>query len=141
MHSNIQKHGRQVLPFHSKAIISRQKSTQLNQNPYKDGHDGEPLVISGISGRFPRSHNFEEFKINLYSGVDMVQEQERFVSERLPRRVGCMYDLDKFDAGFFGIVPKLADNMDPEQRMLLEATFEAILDSGLSADSRNYRYN
>ena len=129
----MQKHGRQVLPFHSKAVIIRQKSTKLDQNSFKkEGNDGEPLVISGISGRFPRSHNFEEFKSNLYNGVDMVQEQERFVSERLPRRVGCMQDLDKFDAGFFGIVPKLADNMEPEQRMLLEATFEAILDSGLS---------
>ena len=102
--------------------------------------DRDPLVISGISGRFPHSRNFEEFKTNLYHGVDMVTEQERFISERLPRRAGFMFDLDKFDAGFFGIIPKLAESMDPEQRMLLEVTFEAILDSGLSFDSARYNF-
>lgn len=30
------------------------------------------VVISGISGRFPKSDSVEEFKQNLYNGVDMV---------------------------------------------------------------------
>ena len=30
------------------------------------------IVISGISGRFPSSRNLDEFKKNLYEGVDMV---------------------------------------------------------------------
>lgn len=38
---------------------------------------GEEVVISGISGRFPESDSVEEFKENLFSGVDMVTEDDR----------------------------------------------------------------
>ena len=34
------------------------------------------IVISGMSGRFPSSRNVEEFKQNLYGGVDMVTNSE-----------------------------------------------------------------
>jgi acyl transferase domain-containing protein len=48
----------------------------------------------------------------------------------LPRRLGKLKDLSKFDAGFFGVSPKQANLMDPQQRLLLEVVYEAILDSG-----------
>ena len=35
------------------------------------GHEPE-VVISGISGRFPSSDSIQEFKDNLFNGVDMV---------------------------------------------------------------------
>lgn len=35
-------------------------------------NDDPDIVISGISGRFPSSDSVEEFKQNLYNGVDMV---------------------------------------------------------------------
>lgn len=35
------------------------------------------VVISGISGRFPESDSMEEFKNNLFAGVDMVTEDDR----------------------------------------------------------------
>jgi len=48
----------------------------------------------------------------------------------MPKRCGKLKDLTKFDASFFGIPPKLASTMDPQLRMLLEVTYEALLDSG-----------
>lgn len=39
-------------------------------------------------------------------------------------------DTTKFDASFFGIHPKLANNCDPMMGLLLEASFEAVLDAG-----------
>ena len=36
----------------------------------------DDIVISGMSGRFPSSRNVEEFKQNLYGGVDMVTNSE-----------------------------------------------------------------
>ena len=36
----------------------------------------DDIVISGMSGRFPASRNLEEFKQNLYGGVDMVTQSE-----------------------------------------------------------------
>jgi len=48
----------------------------------------------------------------------------------MPRRCGKLKDLTKFDASFFGVHPKQANAMDPQLRMLLEVTYEALLDSG-----------
>ena len=39
--------------------------------------------------------------------------------------------IDMFDAGFFGILPREADRMDPQQRLTLEVAMEAIDDAGL----------
>ncbi|XP_008484342.1 fatty acid synthase-like, partial [Diaphorina citri] len=36
-----------------------------------------PVVISGISGRFPESSDCDEFKRNLYNGVDMISNDNR----------------------------------------------------------------
>jgi len=48
----------------------------------------------------------------------------------MPKRCGKLKDLTKFDASFFGVHPKQANAMDPQLRMLLEVTYEALLDSG-----------
>ena len=49
----------------------------------------------------------------------------------LPKRNGKIPDISSFDADFFGVAPKQADCMDPQLRLLLEATYEAIVDSGM----------
>jgi len=48
----------------------------------------------------------------------------------VPKRFGKLKDLTRFDASFFGVYPKQASVMDPQLRMLLEVTYEAIVDSG-----------
>jgi len=48
----------------------------------------------------------------------------------LPKRSGKLKNLTKFDASFFGVHPKQANAMDPQLRILLEVTYEALLDSG-----------
>lgn len=45
------------------------------QNGYHQNDDD--VVITGISGKFPESNNMEEFKRNLFDGVDMVTDDER----------------------------------------------------------------
>lgn len=37
----------------------------------------EDVVITGVSGRFPEADSLEEFKQNLFEGVDMVTENDR----------------------------------------------------------------
>lgn len=50
----------------------------------------------------------------------------------LPERNGKLKDLTHFDATFFGVHAKQAHLMDPQLRLLLEITHEAIVDAGLN---------
>uniref|UniRef100_A0AAY5EZH5 Fatty acid synthase n=1 Tax=Electrophorus electricus TaxID=8005 RepID=A0AAY5EZH5_ELEEL len=93
------------------------------------------IVIAGISGRLPESNNLEEFWQNLFNGVDMVTEDDRRWKPGLyglPRRNGKLKEIDRFDAGFFGVHPKQAHTMDPQLRLILEISYEAIVDGGIN---------
>ncbi|XP_046888952.1 fatty acid synthase isoform X1 [Hypomesus transpacificus] len=95
----------------------------------------DEIVIAGISGRLPESDNLQEFWDNLFNGVDMVTEDDRRWKPGLyglPRRNGKLKDISRFDAAFFGVHPKQAHTMDPQLRLLLEISYEAILDGGLN---------
>jgi acyl transferase domain-containing protein len=48
----------------------------------------------------------------------------------IPQRTGKLLNVNKFDASFFGVHFKQAHTMDPMCRMLLEKTYEAIVDAG-----------
>ncbi|KAL6267202.1 hypothetical protein P5V15_000279 [Pogonomyrmex californicus] len=103
-----------------------------NGVPYSVDSD---IIIAGISGRLPESSNIEEFKQNLMKEVDMVTDNEsRWTAGifGLPHRCGKIKDLSHFDAAFFGIHSKQAHAMDPQLRILLEVTYEAIVDAGVN---------
>ncbi|KAL6475465.1 hypothetical protein MHYP_G00165050 [Metynnis hypsauchen] len=95
----------------------------------------EDIVIAGISGRLPESNNLEEFWQNLFNGVDMVTEDDRRWKPGLyglPHRNGKLKEIDRFDAAFFGVHPKQAHTMDPQLRLMLEISYEAIVDGGIN---------
>uniref|UniRef100_A0A8C0C365 Fatty acid synthase n=1 Tax=Buteo japonicus TaxID=224669 RepID=A0A8C0C365_9AVES len=95
----------------------------------------EDVVIAGIAGKLPESENLQEFWENLINGVDMVTEDDRRWKPGiygLPKRNGKLKDISKFDASFFGVHPKQAHTMDPQLRLLLEVSYEAIMDGGIN---------
>ncbi|XP_052131364.1 fatty acid synthase-like [Frankliniella occidentalis] len=95
----------------------------------------DEIVISGLSGRLPESNSIEEFKDQLFAGVDLVTADDRRWPtglHGLPERTGKLKDLEHFDAQFFGVHAKQARVMDPQLRMLLELTYEAIVDAGFN---------
>ena len=52
-------------------------------------------------------------------------------SKMVTRRGGFVHDIDKFDNTFFKISPREASSMDPQQRQILEVTYEAFQDAGI----------
>jgi acyl transferase domain-containing protein len=91
------------------------------------------IVISGISGRFPESSNIQEFEENLLKNVDMVTVNDRRFTSGLygiPEGFGALKEIDKCDSQFFGISPVEGRRMDPQLRMALEVSYEAMVDAG-----------
>ena len=115
---------------------ARQKHTGSTITPgsesgtrHLDIYDG-PIVVSGIAGRFPKSENMKALKENLLAGMDLMSENTRWPPETLPKHIGILDSLDKFDNSFFNIVPRQADCIDPQIRLLIEVAFEALIDAG-----------
>jgi acyl carrier protein len=111
----------------------------------KDRFVNEPIAIVGMSGVMPQSENLEEFWENLRNAKDMVTlipkdrwNWEDYFGDPIKednksnsKWGGFMKDVDKFDAPFFGISPKEAVMMDPQQRIFLQTVWKAIEDSFL----------
>lgn len=117
-----------------------------------DGEAGllasEPIAIIGMGCRLPGGvHDPEQLWTLLEHGVDAVT---RVPADRwdpasndadAPAGVdptpfaGLLDDVVGFDASFFGIAPREAVRMDPQQRVLLEVTWDALRDAGCTAES------
>jgi thioester reductase-like protein len=102
------------------------------------------IAVIGMAGRYPMAGNNDELWANLMAARDCVTEIPRdrwdhsqYLSEdpdvsgaTYARWGGFIDDVDKFDARFFGITPKDAQQMDPQQRLFLEVAWTALEDSG-----------
>jgi fatty acid synthase, animal type len=98
----------------------------------------ESVVISGLSGRFPRSRNVAEFADNLFKKIDMTDDDESRWNHSVPmlgRKTGRIPDIEKFDPQFFSVSPSLSKICDPQARMILEHAVEAVLDAGVDPNS------
>ncbi|NEO90107.1 MAG: SDR family NAD(P)-dependent oxidoreductase [Moorea sp. SIO3G5] len=107
----------------------------------------EAIAIIGMGCRFPGNANTpESFWQLLSSGQDAVREipPERWDIDYCyhpdPDTPGKMYirhaslvnQVDQFDPEFFGISPREANSLDPQQRFLLEVTWEALERAGIN---------
>ncbi len=108
----------------------------------------EPVAIVGIGCRLPGKEGTladpEAFWRSLRDGVDSarVVPPERWNVEQFYdpvrgtpgktyTRCGSFIDnVDRFDADFFGITPSEAKGLDPQHRLLLEVSWEALEHSG-----------
>ncbi|ASU85227.1 type I polyketide synthase [Nocardiopsis gilva YIM 90087] len=111
-----------------------------------DGGGHPAIAIVGAGCRLPGGINdLDTLWAALEEGRDLVGrvpddrfEAARFVDEAMPR-VGRSYtaagafldDISLFDADYFGISPKEAEQMDPQHRLLLEMTAEAVDDAAI----------
>ncbi|XP_077275953.1 fatty acid synthase-like [Temnothorax americanus] len=96
---------------------------------------GEEIVISGIAGRFPDSDNINQLRENLFNKKDLVRaDHGRWKRDHpdIPNRMGIVNNLNKFDANFFGLSFEQAHTLGLEARILLEHSYEAIIDAGIN---------
>ncbi|MFF4948337.1 type I polyketide synthase [Streptomyces chattanoogensis] len=107
----------------------------------------EPIAIVGMSCRLPGGvRSPEEFWELLKDGRDGIST---FPTDRgwdldllagdgsgsSATAEGGFIDAASFDAGFFGISPREAVTMDPQQRILLESSWEALERAGIDPES------
>eukprot|EP00522_Entomoneis_paludosa_P007169 CAMPEP_0172448792 /NCGR_PEP_ID=MMETSP1065-20121228/7729_1 /TAXON_ID=265537 /ORGANISM="Amphiprora paludosa, Strain CCMP125" /LENGTH=3370 /DNA_ID=CAMNT_0013200381 /DNA_START=215 /DNA_END=10327 /DNA_ORIENTATION=+ len=91
------------------------------------------IAIVGYSLRAPNCRSVPEFAAALKSGQDLTTGDTRYPHGHLnlPPRQGRLHedDISSFDASFFGLSHKQAEAMDPLIRMLLQVSYEALLDA------------
>ncbi|MGI5171383.1 SDR family NAD(P)-dependent oxidoreductase [Spirillospora sp. CA-253888] len=110
------------------------------------GWNADAVAIVGVGCRLPGGvGDLAGLWEVLEQGRDVVSvvpadrfEAERFVDAAMVRAGksytaagGFLDDIASFDAGFFGISPKEAAQMDPQHRLLLETAVEALDDAGI----------
>ncbi|HEX4066371.1 MAG TPA: SDR family NAD(P)-dependent oxidoreductase [Acidobacteriaceae bacterium] len=110
------------------------------------GRWSDGIAIVGMSARFPRSRNVQEFWEHLRAGESLISEysteelRQAGVSEATlsnsdyVRRGTALEDADSMDAEFFGLSRREAEITDPQQRVFLECAWEALEHSGYTGD-------
>jgi phthiocerol/phenolphthiocerol synthesis type-I polyketide synthase E len=106
------------------------------------GEHGNAIAIVGMAGRFPGARGLPEFWENLRAGTTSLTR----LSDDQLRRAGVpqdtladpdyvkvaflLDDFHRFEPALFGIIPREAQAMDPQLRVLLEICHDALQDAG-----------
>ena len=119
--------------------VARQLLDQLRARKREIARIREPVAIVGMACRFPGGQGVTGF-------WDLLERGAEAVSRRLPRAADRAHDgstpqwgaflegIEGFDAEFFRISPLEAELLDPQHRLLLETSWEALEDAGLDPD-------
>ena len=102
---------------------------------------GQPIAIIGMAGKFPGAGTIEELWDVLRNGKETTtffkkEELDISIPDELkndPQYVGArgiIEGAELFDPSFFGINPKLAEAMDPQQRIFLEISRDVLEKTG-----------
>ncbi|WP_406012013.1 SDR family NAD(P)-dependent oxidoreductase [Streptomyces sp. NBC_00984] len=105
----------------------------------------EPIAVIGLSGRYPGAAGPEQFWDNLKAGRDGIREIDRWplddffepdrntavaTGRSYSKWGGFLDDFAAFDPRFFGIAPRDAYAMDPQERLFVQAAWEVLEDAG-----------
>jgi acyl transferase domain-containing protein len=133
----------QLSPLQKAAYALKEMRSKLDA---MERSQNEPIAIIGMGCRFPGADNPEAFWQLLHNGIDAVTEipAERWYLDNYYdpnpnapgkmniRHGGFLSHVDQFDPHFFGISPREAAKLDPQHRLLLEVSWEALENAGQS---------
>ena len=116
--------------------------------PRRATADDEPIAIVGMSCRYPGGADSpDELWRVLEEGIDAIGELPTDRGWELPGMLGLDGDgappggtggflegVTEFDPAFFGIAPREAVSIDPQQRLMLESAWQAFEDAGIDPD-------
>jgi amino acid adenylation domain-containing protein len=114
------------------------ESQLIATQPSAADHD---VAVIGMGLRFPGANTFSEFWEVLTEGRETIRFfKDEELDPHVPLGVrsdanyvkarGIVDKADEFDPAFFGINPKMAELMDPQQRIFLEIAWEALEGAG-----------
>ncbi len=102
----------------------------------------EPIAVIGMAGRFPGAASIRELWDLLRDGREGLRSfsEDELAAAGAPARAlrddrfvaagGILQDIEEFDAPFFGLNPREAEILDPQQRIFLECAWQALEDAG-----------
>ncbi len=105
------------------------------------------IAIIGMAGRFPKAPDLEQFWRNLRDGIDSVSffsdaeleasgvSPENLRNPNYIKAKAVLEDAGMFDAAFFDIAPREAELTDPQIRVFLECSWQALESAGYDADT------
>ncbi|WP_051313370.1 SDR family NAD(P)-dependent oxidoreductase [Sporocytophaga myxococcoides] len=137
----------------SRSLLSRNAAQTFSSLVQDKG----PIAVIGISGLYPQAPTLEKYWENLKSGKNSISEipNERWSldgffeqDEKLAIEQGKSYskwggfinEFSEFDPLFFGISPRDALNMDPQERLFLQAAWHALENSGYTRSALQNKF-
>ena len=112
------------------------------------GPADDRIAVIGLAGRFPGAASPAELWRNLRDGVESIRDlsDEELIAAGVEAsrlddpsfvKVGAtLAGIELFDAAYFGLNPREAENLDPQHRLFLECAVEALEDA--ACDPANY---
>ncbi|MBE9045458.1 alpha/beta fold hydrolase [Pleurocapsales cyanobacterium LEGE 10410] len=119
---------RELSAYLCQSSINHQPSTKLDR-PSNINHQQSDIAIIGMGCRFPDANNPDKFWQLLQEGRDAITQSDRWSESSWG---GFIDGVDQFDSQFFGITPREAQYIDPQQRILLEVSWSALENAAIA---------
>ena len=108
------------------------------------------VAVIGMAGRFPGSDTISEMWSNLVEGKETISFFSKDeLDQSIPLEIrndptyikarGVIENADKFEPSFFNINPRLAELMDPQQRIFMEIAYEVLEKTGHLPQKHHYK--